>query len=83
MPHAAKTSSLKPNERRAAAAASRERHDGRDMMTVAQAAAYLGLSKKSIYRLANEGELRSFALKNTKRFRPSDLDAYVERHAAT
>lgn len=42
------------------------------------AATYLGLSQRTVYKLVDEGRLRSYKLGRVFRFRKADLDAYLE-----
>ena len=44
------------------------------------AATYLGISQRSVYKLADEGELRGYTLGRVIRFRRADLDAFLEAH---
>jgi len=44
------------------------------------AATYLGVSPRSVYKLADTGELRGYKLGRVIRFRRADLDAYLEAH---
>jgi len=52
-----------------------------EWMTLAEAAAYLKLSKPSIYRFTSEGRLPFYKLAGagSRRFKRSDLDALLER----
>lgn len=68
------------SERRAAAEASRKRDDGRPLMTIPEAADYLGVARDSVYRFIRRGDLRSIMVGNVLRIRPSDLDAFLENN---
>lgn len=47
-------------------------------MTVRQVAAYLNVAEKTIYRLAQKGELPGFKVAGALRFQRSDLDRWIE-----
>ncbi len=51
-----------------------------EWLTLEEAAAYLKVSKPSIYRYTSEGRLRFYKLAGigTRRFKRSDLDALLE-----
>lgn len=49
----------------------------RDYPTVADVAALLQLSEKSVYRLAQRGELPGFKAGGSWRFRRQDIDAWA------
>jgi excisionase family DNA binding protein len=78
MPRSAQLPPLGRNERLAAAKASRDRNDGRPLLTVAEAAGYLKVNPKTVYGLVRSGKLRSLKVDNVLRIRPSDLDAYLD-----
>jgi excisionase family DNA binding protein len=71
---------LSRNERTRAAKASRERNDGRPLLTIHDAAAHLGKSRDTVYRLIRTGDLRTILVGGTLRIRPSDLDDYLDKH---
>jgi excisionase family DNA binding protein len=48
-------------------------------MTVTDAAAYMNCSKWTVYRLVREGALRPLKVGTRLRFRPTELDRYMER----
>jgi excisionase family DNA binding protein len=52
---------------------------GPDLLTVTQLGRHLGVSKWTVYRLVRSGELRAVRVGERLRFRPSDIDAYLER----
>lgn len=56
-----------------------------EWLTVEEAAAYLKVSKPSIYRYCSEGRLPFYNLAGTgtRRFKRSDLDAMLEPGQAT
>ena len=39
----------------------------------------LGIGRTTVYRLVNTGELRAVRVGERLRFRPEDVDAYLER----
>lgn len=51
------------------------------LLTVNEAAAWLGVTRCTIYRLcAKQGGLRSYKVAGCVRFKPEDLDEYLDRH---
>jgi excisionase family DNA binding protein len=50
-----------------------------NLLTVNQAAAFLATSRWSVYRLVRCGELRAVRVGERLRFKPDDLEAYIER----
>ncbi len=52
--------------------------DGNGLLDVAGAAAHLGVSEAFVRRLVLERRVRYFKVGKFVRFRPSDLDAFVE-----
>jgi excisionase family DNA binding protein len=56
-----------------------------EWLTVDEAAAYLKLSKPSIYRFCSEGKLPFYVFGGvgTRRFKRSDLDALLQRGEPT
>lgn len=49
-----------------------------DLFTVAALARHLGVSRWTIYRLVRRGEIRAVKVGERIRFRPEDVDAYLE-----
>jgi excisionase family DNA binding protein len=49
------------------------------LMTVNQLARLLGVSRWTIYRLVRDGEVRAVKVGERNRFRPEDVNAYLER----
>ena len=49
-------------------------------LTLPEAATYLRVSPRTIYRWAREGRLRCFRLGKTTRFTLKNLDDFIERH---
>ncbi len=47
-------------------------------MTVREVAAYLNVAEKTIYRLAQKGDLPGFKVAGAWRFRREDLDQWIE-----
>jgi len=50
-----------------------------ELLSLADAVLYLGVSKPTIYRLLERGEVKGFKVGNQWRFRRADLTAYLER----
>ena len=48
-------------------------------ITVRDVAAYLNVDVKTVYRLAQRGELPGFKVAGSWRFRKADIDAWIER----
>ena len=48
-------------------------------MTVHDVAVYLKVDEKTVYRLAQRGELPGFKVAGTWRFKRSDIDAWIEQ----
>jgi excisionase family DNA binding protein len=46
-------------------------------MTVRDVAQYLNVNEKTVYRLAQNGELPGFKVAGAWRFRPEDIDQWV------
>jgi len=49
------------------------------LLTVAEAAAELRLSRSAAYDLIARGELRSITIGKSRRITPEDLDQFIER----
>lgn len=49
------------------------------LVTVAQAAEWLGISEKQAYRLVYDGHLPSVYIKTSRRVRRTDLEAFIQR----
>ena len=47
-------------------------------MTVRDVAGYLNVDKKTVYRLVQGGELPGFKVAGAWRFKPSDLDEWID-----
>ena len=62
----------------AGAGAGADAHDGRLLLSVAEAAALLGISRAYAYELVMAGELASVKLGRLRKVRRSDLLAYVD-----
>jgi excisionase family DNA binding protein len=54
----------------------------RPVLSVNQAAEVLGVERATVYRLLRAGELESVRVGKRQKFRPEDLDAYLERGRA-
>jgi excisionase family DNA binding protein len=50
------------------------------LLTVAQCCELLQVSRQTLYRLINSGELEPVRVGRHPRFVPADLRAYLERH---
>jgi len=48
-----------------------------EILTLDEVAAYLKAGKRTVYRLAQKGEIPAFKLGGTWRFRRSELDAWI------
>ena len=48
-------------------------------MTVRDVADYLNVDEKTVYRLAQRGELPGFKVAGTWRFKRSDIDDWIEQ----
>ena len=51
------------------------------LLTVNELARDLGISRWSAYRLVRSGDVRAVRVGERIRFRPADIDAYLERDA--
>jgi excisionase family DNA binding protein len=49
------------------------------VLSVNEAARILGIERATLYRLLRSGELESVRVGKRRKFRPEDLDAYLER----
>ena len=47
------------------------------LMTAIDVAAYLNISPQTVYALAANGQIPSFKIRATRRFRRQDIDAYI------
>ena len=52
---------------------------GSDLFSVSELGRHLGVSRWTVYRLVNKGELRAVRVGERLRFRPADVDAYLDR----
>lgn len=57
-----------------------EQQHGVPLLTVDGVCAALSVSRTTVYRLVNRGELLPVRIGGVVRFRPRDLEALVERH---
>jgi excisionase family DNA binding protein len=48
-------------------------------MTVREVAGYLNVDEKTVYRLAQRGELPGFKVAGTWRFKKRDIEDWIER----
>ena len=53
--------------------------DGPTAMTVREVAGYLNVDEKTVYRLAQRGELPGFKVAGTWRSKTRDIDEWIER----
>ena len=51
------------------------------LMNVYEVARYLGVSTKTVYRLVSRGEIEAVRVGSLWRFRPEDVERFVERAA--
>ena len=49
------------------------------LLTIAELAQLLGIGRTTVYRLVNTGELRAVRVGERLRFRPEDVNAYLQR----
>ncbi len=49
------------------------------LLTIAELARLLGIGRTTVYRLVNTGELRAVRVGERLRFRPEDVNTYLER----
>lgn len=52
--------------------------DSSAAMTVREVAGYLNVDEKTVYRLAQRGDLPGFKVAGTWRFKKDDIDAWIE-----
>ena len=53
-----------------------------DLYSVNDLASHLGISRWTVYRLVRSGEIRAVKVGERIRFRPADVEAYLEREPA-
>jgi excisionase family DNA binding protein len=53
-----------------------------EILTLNEVAAYLKAGKKTVYRLAQQGQIPSFKLGGTWRFRRTELDRWIAAQIA-
>lgn len=53
-----------------------------EILTLDEVAAYLKAGKKTVYRLAQEGQIPGFKLGGTWRFRRTELDRWIAAQIA-
>ncbi len=53
-----------------------------DILTLDEVAAYLKAGKRTIYRLAANGEIPAFKLGGTWRFSRSDIESWIKQQSA-
>jgi excisionase family DNA binding protein len=52
---------------------------GAPVLSINETARFLGITRATVYRLLSAGELKSVRVGQRQKFRPQDLDAYLER----
>lgn len=52
--------------------------DNRPLMTVAGVCKHLAISRATLYRLIDDGSIRPLHISKTVRFKPADVDAFIE-----
>lgn len=50
------------------------------LLSVNEVAVLLGISRPTVYRLARRGDLASYRVGERLRFRPAEIEAYIERN---
>ncbi len=50
------------------------------VLSINEAADVLGIARATVYRLLRAGEIESVRVGKRQKFRPEDLDAYLERN---
>ena len=48
-------------------------------MTIKKVAAYLSVNEKTVYRMAQKGDLPGFKVSGSWRFKQDDIDTWIER----
>jgi excisionase family DNA binding protein len=56
--------------------------DPRPLMGIDGVARYLDVSRWTVYRLINDGDLKTVTVGKTMKVRPADVDAYLNRDVA-
>ena len=56
--------------------------DSPPAMTVRQVAAYLNVNEKTVYRLAQRRELPAFKVAGAWRFKPDDIERWIDEQKA-
>lgn len=57
-----------------------EPDSSRDWLGTAAAAAYIGVTTRTLYRFINDGAIPAYKLGRVIRIRRTDLDAFLEAH---
>ena len=52
-----------------------------EILTLEEVAAYLKAGKRTVYRLAQKGEIPAFKLGGTWRFRRSELERWIDQNS--
>ena len=51
-----------------------------ELLTIDELAKYLKISKHTIYKMLEKGEIPAFKIANQWRFKRSDIDEWIEKH---
>lgn len=54
-----------------------------DILTIKEVAEYLKVNERTIYRLANKGDIPAFKVANAWRFRKSDMENWIAQQTQT
>jgi len=55
----------------------------REILTIKEVADYLQVNERTMYRLANKGEVPAFKVANAWRFRKCDIDEWIAQQTQT
>ena len=54
-------------------------NDKSDLLTIKQVAEFLNLAEKTVYRMANDGEIPAFKIGGSWRFKRSEVEEWLEQ----
>lgn len=54
-------------------------NDKSDLITIKQVAEFLNLAEKTVYRMANDGEIPAFKIGGSWRFKRSEVEGWLEQ----
>lgn len=54
-------------------------NDKSDLITIKQVAEFLNLAEKTVYRMANDGEIPAFKIGGSWRFKRSEVEEWLEQ----